>query len=170
MCVCGYKVQWFSFISILSHRPGMGGEESTFDCFIKRLLSLSHLKQISDERMKCLVVAQRDPVLPPHTFLFFLFHPKFAYQAAAALNSQRHNYGRRCGRGCLMGSWPQTPVGTFSDFNLEPFEKLCRATLRSPGGSPLTLTKDIMVNGKVLHFRIISPSQDFCSRCPGCLD
>lgn len=44
--------------------------------------------------MKCLMVAQRDPVFASP----FLFHPKFAYQATAALNSQRHNYGRRCGR------------------------------------------------------------------------
>lgn len=79
--------------------------------------------------MKCLIVGQRDPYFASP---FFLFHPKFAYQASTALNSQRHNYGRRCGWGCLMGSWPQTPVGTFSDFNLEPFEKLCRAVLKSP--------------------------------------
>lgn len=58
-----------------------------------------------------------------------------------------------------MGSWPQTPVGTFSDFNLEPFEKLRRAVLRSPGGFPLTLTKDIMVNGKVLHLESSPPAR-----------
>lgn len=52
------------------------------------------LQQISDgprEVSVCLF-----PPFLPHPLL--LFHPKFAYQATAALNSQRHNYGRRCSR------------------------------------------------------------------------
>lgn len=59
-----------------------------------------------------------------------------------------------------MGSWPQTPVGTFSDFNLEPFEKL-RCCAEEPRGFPLTLTKDIMVNGKVLHLESSPPARIF---------
>lgn len=59
-----------------------------------------------------------------------------------------------------MGSWPQTPVGTFSDFNLEPFEKL-RCCGEEPRGFPLTLTKDIMVNGKVLHLESSPPARIF---------
>lgn len=109
----------------------------------------------------CLMEALRDPVLLLSPLFFFLFHPKFAYQAAAALNSERHNYGRRCGRGRLLnGILAQTPVGTFSDFNLEPFEKL-RGCAEEPRGFPLTLTKDIMVNGKVLHLESSPPARIF---------
>lgn len=66
-----------------------------------------------------------------------------------------------------MGSWPQTPVGTFSDFNLEPFEKL-RCCAEEPRGFPLTLSKDIMVNGKVLHLESSPPARIFKLGAPAC--